>query len=122
VTALQCFVAAVWPLACFLVLRLIQIRDAAAVETLEMRISAMEKRDEKVIEGDEPQWVRDQGALVFGQEVVIQIVDDISFKATFQGVDVGIDGSPWIVFKAGEAPAKMLPVSRVYVSACEAAK
>lgn len=54
---------------------------------------------------------------------VIEIAgEDVSFKATFQGVDVGLDGSPWVVFKVGEAAPKMVPVSRVYISACEGAK
>lgn len=88
---------------------------------LAKRVAVLEQAE--VIEGDEPQWVRDQDAFAFGQEVVIEIAgEDFSFRALFRGVDVGIDGSPWVVFKAGDAPEKMLPVSRVYVSACEAAK
>jgi hypothetical protein len=94
------------------------------VKALAGRVDELEKQFRaQVIEGDEPQWARDQEAFVFGQEIVVEIAgEDVSFKATFQGVDVGIDGSAWVVFKVGDAPQKMLPVSRVFVSACEVGK
>jgi len=131
VTTFQCLVVALWPAILFIVLQLMLVRTrstlAESIETLERDLNKVEMN--QIIVGDEPQWARDNRAFVHGQEIIIQVLDDLrredfGFKAIFLGVKEGPDSRPLIVFQVGEGnqPERTLLVSRVIVSICEPAE
>lgn len=113
-TPTQMFIFLAWPLFCFVALRFIQIRNEASLEALRVQVEALQKslETQESLESEVDESTQD--ALSYGQDIVID-TGNIAFKATFQGIDVGLTGTPWIVFKVGDTSQKMLPLSEVYV-------